>query len=388
MVTFRNATIGVVLGALCAGHAVGAPVSLAEMTPGYSYFNRPGASVQDHDGAVVACSREALKVRSFADQHQLGLGIVGVLLSQAMADAANRGAFAASLENCMVVRGWRVVHLPDAEGEALAKLKPEELATRLAPWIGAAEPHGEVVRVWGNDAARGSTQRYEIRPGHTNKGQLSLAAATASPLANEPPPPPPPALPKETLDPKWPTRSLKPEQVASAPAETGVIVIDLKGLSMHNGIGLSLARMGADKDSFPSFEDHAPDFLNLFVGTLAAKREGNFIAFALPPGRWRIAAMGAAPTLGLCLGGPFTELKAGEVVYLGAFDLEAEEMGPDLSLDAPKAWLGASPAAQSLKPAVWTNGATGLCGFNGLYALEVKGAPFAPGYSWGGAVKP
>jgi hypothetical protein len=371
---------------LTAGASTAAePVNLSRMTMGYNYFNRAGASVADHDKAVIDCSREALKVRSFADQHQVGLGIVGVLLSQAMADAANRGAFASALENCMVVRGWRVVSLPEAEGQALAKLKPDELAAKLSPWIGADAPHGEITRVWGNDAARASTTRYAIRPDHTSNGQLSLAAAGASPLANAPAPPAPPPPPKAQLDPKWPTRALKPDQLASAPAEGGVVIIELKGLSQRNGIGLGFARMGPEKDSFPSVTDHGPDVMNLFVGLIAAKREGNLLAVAAPAGRWRIAAMGMMPMLGFCLGGPSFELKPGEVVYAGAFDLSAEDLGPDMSLDAPKAWLGNVPAASTIRPAAWTNGAEGLCGYNDIYALEIKGAPFAAGYHWGGA---
>lgn len=353
--------------------------NLSHMTLGYSYYNRPGATAADHDSAVVACSTEALKVRSFDSQVKFMTGILPELL----ADASNRGAFGASLENCMVVRGWRVVHLPDAEGEALSKLEPAALASHLAPWVGADQPHGDVVRVWGNDAANAAVTRYAIRPDHTNNGLLSLKAATASPLAKITLPEPAKIKPPK-LDPKWPTRGLKPDQIASAIPETGVIIVDLKGLSGKNGIGISLMRMGADKDTFPSTVDHAPDALNLMVGTLAAKKEGNFLAFAVPPGHWRISSMGAAPILGFCLGSPSFEIKAGEVVYAGAFDLGAADLGPDLSLDVVKTWLAGQPAA-AVRPAVYTNGARGLCGYNGLYALEVKGAPYEPGYQWGGA---
>lgn len=354
--------------------------NLSHMTLGYSYYNRPGATPADHDGAVVACSTEALKVRSFDSQVKFMTGILPELL----ADASNRGAFGASLENCMVVRGWRVVHLPDAEGEALSKLEPAALASQLAPWVGADQPHGDVVRVWGNDAANAAVTRYAIRPDHTNNGLLSLKAATASPLAKITLPEPVKIKPPK-LDPKWPTRGLKPDQIATAIPETGVIIVDLKGLSGKNGIGISLMRMGADKDTFPSTVDHAPDALNLMVGTMAAKKEGNFLAFAVPPGHWRISSMGAAPVLGFCLGSPSFEIKAGEVVYAGAFDLGAADLGPDLSLDVVKTWLAGQPAAAVVQPAVYTNGAQGLCGYNGIYALEVKGAPYEPGYQWGGA---
>ena len=349
--------------------------NLSHMTLGYSYYNRPGATPADHDSAVVACSTEALKVQSFDSQVNFVTGILPDLVTA----ASNRGAFGASLENCMVVRGWRVVHLPDAEGEALSKMQPAAVASQLAPWVGADQPHGDVVRVWGNDAANAAVTRYAIRPDHTNNGLLSLKAATASPLAKITVPEQPVVKAGKLA------RGLKPGEIASTSSESGVILIDLKGLSGKNGIGITVARMGADKDAASSATDSAADAFKLMVGTMAAKKEGNFLAVAVPPGRWRIASMGLAPMLSFCLGAPSFEIKAGEVVYAGAFDLGAADLGPDLSLDGAKAWLAGQPAAATIRPAVYTNGAQGTCGFNGIYALEVKGAPYEPGYQWGGA---
>jgi hypothetical protein len=73
------------------------------------------------------------------------------------------------------------------------------------------------------------------------------------------------------------------------------------------------------------------------------------------------------------------------VVYAGSFDFAATDMGPDLDLSPAKAWLGATPQAQVLRPAAYVNGTRGLCGANHIYALEVKGAPFEQGYVWGSA---
>ena len=48
-----------------AAHAADAePHNLGKMTPGYSYFNRPGATVAAHDSDVAYCLSQALNVRS------------------------------------------------------------------------------------------------------------------------------------------------------------------------------------------------------------------------------------------------------------------------------------------------------------------------------------
>ena len=159
-------------------------VTIGHMTLGYSYFNKPGADLKTHDADVAACAAEAARTISFDEQLHTGAGqgIVGAIIGSYVESAAHRGAAASGLENCMVVRGWRVVKLPDAEGQVLAKLPAADLTARLAPWVGATTPHGDVVRVWGNDAANGANRRYSIRPDHTNDGQLSLTEATSGDL--------------------------------------------------------------------------------------------------------------------------------------------------------------------------------------------------------------
>lgn len=374
-------SFGFILALIAPLGAHAGPSNLAEMTTGYTYYNRIGASIADHDLAVKACAAEAFKSHS-VDSQMPASGLMGFMILGSLANAANRGVFAAALENCMVVKGWRVVRLPEMAGKDLAALPAAALAQRLEPWVGAETPQGDVVRVWANDAANGTTVRYAVRPQHQNDGLLSLKSATGSPLETVTLPDQPPP-PKIELDPKWPTRGLKPNQIAAAPPETGVLVVELKGVSGKAGIGLVFTRQGEDKDSKPSIKDHAPDYVSFMAGLFIAKREGNFFAIGVPPGRWRIAAMGAMPSLNFCLGAPSFELKAGEVVYAGAFDLSAEDIGPDLTLGAPKAWLAGQPASDKVRAAVYTNGSLGQCGDNGLYALEIKGAPFEPDYHWG-----
>ena len=192
---------------------------------------------------------------------------------------------------------------------------------------------------------------------------------------------PPPV--KVELDAKWPLKALTPAEVTTAPPFASVIIFRIKGLSLRNGIGMAFGREGPDKDTPPSRIDKGPAFVEIRIGLLYAKKDGDTWAYALPPGRWRIVGFGDKPLLDFCLGSPSFEAKAGEVVYAGTFDMSAQDVGPDLSLTPVKAWLGASPAADRVRPAAYVNGSRGPCGGNAIYAFEIKGAPFEPGYTWG-----
>lgn len=66
----------------------------------------------------------------------------------------------------------------------------------------------------------------------------------------------------------------------------------------------------------------------------------------------------------------------GEVVYLGTFNMTAENMGPDLDLAAPAAMIG-GPGAGGLRAARYRNGSISAC-YPGIvpYPLEFDGAPF------------
>ncbi len=368
-----------------AGAASAEPVNIGRMTMGYTYYNRPGATVAEHNADISACSIEAAKTRSM-DEVLPGSsgGLLGGLMSTSMAAAYHHGAVGASLENCMVVRGWRVVHLSDAEGKALAAQDKDTLASSLAPWIGAETPHGDVVRVWNNDASNSVNTRYVMRPDHTNDGPLSLKAATGltldqyTPTAFVRPAP-------LNLDPRWPTKFEKPAQLASAPPGSAIFIVGLKNVGQHNGVGLFFTRPGPDMNRAASTIDHAPDILIAAVGTLFAHKGINFLAIPVPPGRWRISNMGLLTSINFCLGSPSMEVKAGEVVYAGAFDLGGDDIGPDLSLEPVKTWLAGQPAAEKVQAASYVNGSRGACGDSSIYALEIKGAPFEPGYVWGSA---
>jgi hypothetical protein len=364
---------------LLAGNAkADATATLARMTPGYTYFNRPGASVQDHERDVTACARLAGSVRS---REAIAAG--DTLFSPVIPAAGQRSERAlatASLENCMVVRGWRVVRAPNPEGMALASLDPGDLLARLSPWIGATVPHGGIVRSWDNDAARRSSSRFG-GGARTKNGQLSLLAA--APELRQLPPAAVREPPSPWTNPSWPRGPIKPEALAHLRADAGILLIEMKGEGLGAGSGLILNREGTDENAWPSLVDHAPD--KVAVGGFGIFHSG-VLAYVLPPGSWRIYGIGLNPTLNLCLGSPSFQIKAGEVLFAGTFDLGAEDIGPDLDLAPAQIWLG--PAASRVRTATYTNGSLGPCGDNSIYALEFKNASFRPGYAWGSRAAP
>jgi hypothetical protein len=376
------ALAGALLAAGATDEAV-KPLNLSRPTAGYTYYNRPGADLGAQEGDLLACVGHASSVRSVDQQMGSGgTGLLGALIGGAIADAATSGVMAASIENCMVVYGWRVVRLPDAEGKALSELSAEDLRAKLAPWVGASQAHGDVVRVWRNDAANGTVNHFSLRPGHTKKGQLSLlamGAARTHPPAGRGAEGEKPSKP--VIDPKWRRGSLKPADLAAAPPGSGIVVVSVRGMGMTRGNGLIFRRVGADPAVRPSLADHAPDEFTATGSTLGG---GKTLAYVLPPGRWRIASdLNGLMELNYCLGSPSFELKAGEVLYAGALDLKAEKLQPDFAMQPVKQWLGAMPAAAAIRPASYTNGSRGACGPNSIYAIEFEGAPFEPGYALG-----
>lgn len=395
-----NRLVKLCLLALCSGLPVAGAqaaddteLNLGRMTVGYSYFNKPFADTAMHNADLSACLADAANMRSFEEQlGPIGVGILPELIGEARANSATRGTVMAGVENCMVVHGWRVVHLSDAEGATLAALPAADLMARLSPWIGAEAPHGDVVRVWNNDAALAAVNHFSLHASHTNRGDLSLLALASVPndalKANraEVAAATPKHPEKIVLDPKWKKGKLKPEMLDAAPEGSAIIIVGVAGISLRQGNGFIFNRMGPDIDTNPSAIDHGPDEIMAGAGAIGGSGL-HLMAFAVPPGRWRIYSMwGGGISLNLCLGAPSFEAKAGEVIYAGALNLKQEKLAPDQSLDAVRAWAGGAKAVERVKPAIWTNGSQSKCAPNSLYALEFDGAPFEQGYALGSKV--
>jgi hypothetical protein len=128
---------------LWAGPVLAEPVEIGQIAQGAVYYNRPDATVAQHDLELSACIRDTLSPGTGDAGPQAGL------MEHLIWDGPIAGLQAAKVENCMMVRGWRAVRLPEPEGAEVAALSAPDLAARLAPWIGAAVPHGEIVRAFG-----------------------------------------------------------------------------------------------------------------------------------------------------------------------------------------------------------------------------------------------
>jgi hypothetical protein len=384
--TWAALALGLAIAGSANAQSAEAPTNLGRMTLGYTYFNRPGADTKAHDDAVMGCAAQAAKTHSYDEQSPpSATGLAPALISGVLQSAYHHGAVGANLENCMVVRGWRVVLVADAEGKNLASLPQRELAARLAPWVGAQTPHGDVVRSWRNDAGLSGTVRFSFRPPHINDGQLSLLSATGHDLTQFATQPDPFAsLAGETyakaLDKRWLGAMLKPTALASAAPEGGVVIAEVRGGSIYGSGYVVLRREGSTPDDIASVSDHRLDFA--IVGatpSLFANRKATMVAQAVPPGRWHIWAIGSTThgTLNFCLGAPSFEVKPGDLIYLGSFDFLGD-LGPNMGLAPVRAWLADTVEAGKVKAAEYTNGSTGPCGGVGIYAFEIPGAPFEP----------
>jgi hypothetical protein len=357
-----------------------AGVDIAGMTMGYTYFNRPGADRATHNADVRACVEIAKHIVSMDDVYTPldgsgPYGYIGAAIAEASVADAHHSVAGAAFENCMVVRGWRVVMLPNPEWDDVMMLSNAAVAAKIGPWIGSDNPHGRIVRWWGNDA-NGRTHRFSMRPRFLNYGQLSLRIATDEGLKQFQPVPPEPALPSgPILNSLFAVKVRAPSDTTALPPGAAVVVLSVK--SGGGASTLGFGRIPGEGDGLVAFS----------AGPV--KGEVNMLELVVPAGRWRLASMsGLMGGVNFCLGAPTVEVKAGETVYLGTFDLKADQMGPDLSLEAPRAWLGASPLAANLRAASYVNGSTSACVGSSFYALEIKGAPFEPGYRWGGVATP
>ncbi len=360
------------------------PVNIFLPSPGYVYFNRPGADVTKHDADLDTCARYVYRQLHIDWDNPADptiAGFIGSKVNQSIHGGTIASGAAADVENCMVASGWRVVRLPDTEGAELAALSADDLRTRTSPWIGALVPHGTVARAWDNEAAHSSPSDAKAKPSFFQNGQLSWkihkTAMTGPGVQSEAPPVLPHVWPK--IDEKWPIkmlfRSLKLSDVASAPPGSALIILHISGIDLWKARWLSISREGTDLTDRPSLRDHAPDM----YGFVEYRNNVQWFIEAVPPGIWRISELNGKI---LCLGAPAFEVKAGDVIYAGTFDLDSANVSPDLDLAPAKTFLSGTAEENRLKAAEYVNGSRAACG-SGMYAYEVPGAPFRPDYAYG-----
>lgn len=342
------AALSAVAGQAAAQSADGARVEIGEPAQGLAYYNRPGATVAEHNAALAACMRDTAVVTDVSADM--------TLVEYLIWNGPIKGGIAASVENCMLVRGWRVFRAPDAEGAAAARLNGEAFAAVVGPWIGTAAPPGVMVRSWANEAARPAGYRTASMARTPSRNHLSIK------LFGDTDPELPPTDPSSFQ--RRFARTARPEHLAPPAPGKAIILVRTTGAntSMH-------------------FEEAARAEGALWTTYIAnSDRRGRWTSMEVTPGRYRIAQVGV---INLCLGAPSFEVAAGEIVYAGAFDLSGPQIGPDMDM-ASAAALAQGAAAERLRPAAYRNGSTASCRRPNLpYAMEFPGAEFEAGYVGG-----
>ncbi|MGH6951349.1 MAG: hypothetical protein ACREH4_10770, partial [Vitreimonas sp.] len=111
----RKAVLAFCVAAFTAGVAA-AQTSIVGSSRGYTYFNRQGATIEQHDADARTCHAATQQLfynrRTTTVQGGEDWFAAGHAVSDAFANVlTRRRAYAANVENCMVVRGWRVVCL-------------------------------------------------------------------------------------------------------------------------------------------------------------------------------------------------------------------------------------------------------------------------------------
>jgi hypothetical protein len=335
---------------------------LTRATEGYVYFNRPGADMAQHDSELKDCLNGRPQERYIVTGR-------GALIRDMMLKHWASARAQLNVETCMVVRGWRVMQLPAAEGVRLAALDQTRLVAELSPWVGSSTPPGLLMRAWANQAARFDTI---VARSPSSPGQVLLSLQAMDPDA------PPPA--QSVLKPMYPASATPPPQAIplganeldKTPPGWAIVIARLTGsnraiinIGGKDGPSMLWQLMAKPRHNNPN-----------------AGRTDGVQAFAVPPGRWGL--LGTLLLTDYCLGAPAFEAKAGDVVFLGSFDFSREALQPDMSLEPIQGFLSETPGMTArVKPVAWVNGVTAPCSFYVNYALEFDGFPFEPGYEWG-----
>ena len=212
---------------LANGQAEAEPVTLVKATPGYLYFNRPGATLETHDAELSDCLGASVVAAPTAQDPQPSRGVLEDALTTGIQNQMLAGWARAraniNVELCMVVRGWRLMRLEDDEGRRLAGLDRRVLASALEPWIGVTSPPGEMVRTWHNDLAFIGTIA-DRSPANASRVLLSEFALSENPAA-------PAQRVQRGEQFVWgtPVNPTELASIGSIPSDRAIIVISLYG---------------------------------------------------------------------------------------------------------------------------------------------------------------
>jgi hypothetical protein len=217
--------------------------------------------------------------------------------------------------------------------------------------------------------------------GQPSLRSLSMRAFDAATLERLPAPTP---YPMPDRGSKFMSKPLAAGAIGEVPGDRAIVVFTLSGKPDRCSECIAFQRAGSTASARAFAADGRPDLFTFDLkSTFAGGSEKTYV-FALPPGRWFLASRASVE---MCLGAPSFEARAGEVLYLGNFDLEAETFRPDMAVESVKARLAATPAvAAKIRPGTWTNGTLPAChDLFVIYAIEFAGFPYEPDYPYRGA---
>ena len=386
--------LGLVTSATCAVAA-----DLTRSIAGYTYFNRPGADIAQHDAALELCLRYTLNTRQ-PDTPVTGgggHGLIGALVEGVIVGAINatgeeRG-LATNVENCMVASGWRVARLPEVEGEALYKLEPAAIHDHLASLVGAEQP-GVILRRFQNDITVPET-RWLTTTGDLDKFSLSLKGfdfrkwidktreqtrlqARASKGIK-------PAKPK--FKPPKGKSPLKQKDWSDIKADATVVIARTVRTKSAMAPLLLFIREGADPNITAWMQDGEIDVFRVAMPTDVRSGQGEeWFVMTLPPGKWRyVGVQAGAVIVSFCLGAPTFVLEPGKATFIGTFGSGTPgQIAPNTDLTQVKAMFAGLPQLRDrIVPAEWINGDRFTCDGTYIYALETPDRPFQPDYRFG-----
>lgn len=355
---WKSCLLGLALSAAAFGASAQsnpARVMISEPVQGYAYYNRPGADLDEHDAEFRDCF-VATQVRPSSSVPYQGLAFNLVWGGVIQAGGAS------AVENCMIARGWRVFQLPEDQGRAFSRLSDEAFTARFAPMVGEATPPGVLARAWANETARPAGYHTPSRPRAPSRDQLSARSFKLRAFQLE----------------------LRSPEEAGIAAFAGVRGVPLERVQAP-GPGNAVVIVRAFGSRVVGFA-RTPETAGSTTFGLSGSREGVWKAFEVPAGRYRIGRTGWVLH---CLGAPAFDIAAGEIVYAGTFDLAGEALGPTLRTADLSGRLDATLVGR-VRVAQYENGSTASCpaAGMGIYPLEIRGAPFEPGYSWGSLASP
>ena len=348
------------------------PFSLTGSSAGHTYFHRAGATLEQHDEALRDCGKAAARMAQPADSSAAAAGAAGGLLGALVVGAIsgyvqaqrNTRALMANVENCMVVDGWAVRRIEPVEGAALDELQQPALHDAMALRIGAVEPRDEQVRIFGDEL----TSQQPVMFGFAGDLDVVSLSVQALPPLEKTEATPRPRLPRQARTARAP-RALA-EDALTAPEGSGLVIVRIDGLAEHANRTLTFVRAGESPDTPAWVADQQPDRFSVALSGRAAVRGAiertTTAAFAVPPGRWRLASLSQGLfAVSLCRAAPAFDLKAGETVFAGRFDMTSAAAAPQMKLEP--ATLPVAYAALSPVPVVWSPAGPTACEGTYLY---------------------